>query len=1011
MDQTQPRHTLLIVEDNPITRKSVRVTLQLEGYDLIEAETGAQALAYVARQRPDLILLDLLLPDIHGAEVVKKIRALPNGPEIPIIAFSGFLSRLEEARVSAAGFTDFLLKPVEPARLIATVKNYLAPQAAPIKAERTHRVLLVDDDPVQLKLIRLQLAQAGFVITGAHNGVEALEAIRAARPEVVITDILMPQMDGFELCFAMRNDSELKHIPLVMVSANYLEPADHQLAGRVGASGFVHREQGANALVRTVLEAISRPVPPATIGAAEFYQERHNRVVLQLERQTDLHAVCAQRTAVQSAILHELGSIFEALTKRLDLESALEEILAYCLDGAGLSKGALYMTESNGPLVLRAQFGCAHALHAAQGFFGLADIFQRTLRTGESLMIPSHDLSSERTMAFLKHADVASALIVPVRFGERDFAALLLMSLHRDLLDDDWLSFGRALAAQIGQSVALSRTFYRLVESEQRYKSLFQYANDAICITDSQGHITDANPAACTMFGYPIDLLRGIRLGNVLAGPDSNKWPHDLREYTQTGVLHAEFNYLAPNGKLKVLEVRGTRAQEGAFLNLVLDISERRSAEQTIERLAYHDPLTGLANRALLQQLLRETLSRVQPAPPTLAVALINISSFREVNDTLGHRQGDELLKQVGQRLRATVQAGDTVARFAADEFGLLLLVRSQPEADALLRTVYDSFLTPFLVASIPLEVQVSIGAAFAPDHGSDADMLMQRADIALNVAKAARRRCLFYDAKIDNYDPRRLGLLSELRAAIADGVLRLDYQPKVMLNGRRVLGVEALARWPHPKRGLIPPTEFIPLAEKTGLIEEVTRYVLRSALKQMRQWQHSGLDLEVALNVSSRDLQADDFIDEIQSSLNEFAFSPNRLVFEITESSIMTDPEGARAKLIELFGLGVRFAIDDFGTGYSSLSYLKDLPVSQLKIDKSFVKHIAESGSRAIIRSTIELAHNLGLSVVAEGVEDAVTAEQLTDMGCDVAQGFYFCQPLPLEEFERWHADNAGGR
>ena len=1008
MSEADKTSTILIVEDNPITRKGVRLALQLEGYRLLEADSAVQALACVNAEPIDLVLLDLLLPDVHGADLLQQIRALPNARDIPVIAFSGFLSKFEELRVSQAGFTDFLLKPVEPSRLVALIKIYLAPKA-PLSAapERTYRVLLVDDDPVQLKLMRLQLAQAGLVIATAGGGREALDMMRAHPPELVITDVLMPQMDGFELCLQMRSDPALARIPVVMISANYLEPADHELAARVGAGAFVHREQGASALLRAVFDALRKPVAPATISADVFKEERHTRVVRQLERQTNLHAACAQRTVVQSSILNELGLIFETLTKRQDLETALDEILAYCLDGAGLSKGVLYMTESNGPLVMRAQFGCGHALHAAQSFFGLADIFQRALRTSESVAIPSPELTHERTSAFLKHADVASALIIPVRFGERDFAVLLLLSLHRALLDEDWLSFGRALASQIGQSVALSRTFYRLVESEQRYRSLFTNANDAICITDSQGHISDANPAACRLFGYPIELLRSIRFGNVLAGPDQHKWPEALREYTQSGVLQAEFSYLAPNGKLKILEVRGARSQQGTFLNIVLDISERRNAEQTIEQLAFYDSLTGLPNRALLHRLCVKA-AKSGKHEAVLCVALINILNFREINDTLGHRQGDELLKQVGQRLRATIPAGDTVARLSADEFGLLMLDGGRSMSELVLEKVYKSFNSPFLIAGIPLQLQVGIGAAVSPDHGSDPETLMQRADIALNVAKVQRRQIQFYDVRIDHYDPRKLSLISDLRSAVAEGQLLLHYQPKILLHESRIVGVEALARWLHPKRGSISPAEFIPLAEKTGVIDELTRWVVRTALLQVRDWQRDGLDLEMAVNISPRDLHDDDFVRHVKVMLSELAFTPNRLVFEITEGSVMTDPEGARAKLIELFDLGIRFAIDDFGTGYSSLSYLKDLPVSQLKIDKSFVLHMAESGNRAIIRSTIDLAHNLGLTVVAEGVEDGATADQLAEMGCDIAQGYHFGHPLPIAEFEQWRLQHA---
>lgn len=994
---------ILVVEDNSITRKSVRIALGVEGYRVAEAASGAAAIEAARAEPPDLVLLDLLLPDVRGAELVPQLRVLPGGSEIPILAFSGFVSRMEEARVASAGFTDFILKPIEPSRLVNLVAGYLVPRqsAAPLVAAG-RKLLLADDDPVQLKLLRLQFEHAGFRVSTAADGSDALDKARVDRPDLIVTDVLMPNMDGYELCLAVRYDRDLQVTPLVMISANYLDGADRALGERVGANAFLCREEGFPKLLQTALAVLDQSGPPPQIEPDDFDDERYNQMVQQLERQVNLQLACSQRTTAQSAILQELGMISETLSKRRDLESALDEILAYCLDGAGLSKGVLYLTEAHGPLMMRGQFGCTETLEQARSFFGIPEVFQRALRSGDTIVIPSVDVLAMHGAQFLNQSHSRSALIIPLQFGDQDFAVLLLLSAQQDLLEEDWLAFGRALATQIGQSVALSRAFHNLASSEHRYRSLFETANEGICVTDNEGRVIDVNPSASKLFGYPAELLHGIHIGHILAGPDRSRWPVSLIDYKRSGSLQEEFSYLAPSGTVKTLEVRGTRAQPGANLNIVLDISERRHAEQMIHRLAYRDPLTDLPNRVSLQEKLQTALN-TPGVKPAVALLLLNLNNFRQINDALGHRNGDELLKQVAIRLKDILSESEMVARLAADEFGAILPHLGPRDIDVVVSKIVDAFKSPFVVAEIPLDIQPSIGIASYPEHGADADTLFQHADLALNTAKVRHHPYAVYNAADDHFSPQQLSLMAELRTAIAQDALVLHYQPKVELSGGEIVGVEALVRWRHPQRGLLPPAEFIPPAEKTGLIDELTRWVTKAALRQSKLWTEAGLSLEMAINVSARNLQDSEFVQHTTDLLAQTACSPQQLVFEITESAIMLDPDGAKNKLNVLRELGIRFAIDDFGTGYSSLSYLKDLPVSQLKIDKAFVSHINDSGSAAIVRSTVELAHNFNLSVVAEGVEDVATAAQLREMGCDAGQGYYFCHPIPSEELEAW--------
>jgi diguanylate cyclase (GGDEF)-like protein/PAS domain S-box-containing protein len=1001
------RPLIMVVEDNPITRKSVRLALQAENYRVAEAETGAIAIAQMRAETPDLVLLDLLLPDIHGVDLIAQLRAMPGGGDIPILAFSGFISKMEEARIAGAGFTDFLLKPLEPSRLVRTVASFLAPRpktAPSLGAKR--RLLLADDDPVQLKLLRLQFEHAGFTVQLAHDGAEALAAAQREPPDLIVADVLMPDLDGYDLCLAVRNDPRLRSVPLILVSANYLEETDQSLGVRVGACAFLYRDQGFEALLRAAQDSMARPVPGISADAHELKTERHTQIVRQLERQVGMHAASAQRNAIQSAILHELSLISETLAKRQDLESALDEILAYCLDGAGLSKGALYLIENDTRLVLSAQYGCTGAIEMARAFFGVSHIFQRALQTGLSLMVPSADVPPAQGEKLLGQAQAKSALIIPVRAGDKDVAVLLLLSLHRDLLEEDWIAFGRSLAAQIGQAVALSRAFYRLAESEQRYRSLFEAANDGICVTDDDGRVVDANPAICALAGYSPELFRGMDMAHLLTGAERENWPKTLYGFRRTGNMSGVFSYTMQSGTVKTVEVQGTRVMPGLYLNIVRDITERRRAEQTIHDLAYRDTLTGLSNRVALQKRLEQGLAQSQTKHQTLALILLNLDNFRDINETLGHPNGDLVLKHVAARLQEILWEPDMVARLAADEFALLLpRLAEARHIKLVVDKITQGFKAPFTVVGIPLDIQPTLGVALSPEHGTDADTLFQRADIALHSAKKSHRRYAIYDPAKNQADPRQLALIAELREAIQSDRLVLHYQPKINAQTNAVIGMEALVRWPHAVHGMIPPDDFIPMAERTGLINPLTAWVLRSALRQTSAWSTAGKNFSIAINLSTRDLQQEDIAAEIQELVHCNNLPPARVTLEITEGAAMVNPKRAHTILGKLRAFGIRIAIDDFGTGHSSLAYLKQLPADQLKIDKSFVMDIKDKGNAAIVRSTIELAHHLGLEVTAEGVEDKEALQDLKTLGCDVAQGYYIGRPMPAAQIDAWCA------
>jgi len=423
------------------------------------------------------------------------------------------------------------------------------------------------------------------------------------------------------------------------------------------------------------------------------------------------------------------------------------------------------------------------------------------------------------------------------------------------------------------------------------------------------------------------------------------------------------------------------------------------------QQQALHDDLTGLPNRALLQDRTTRLLIDRAHNGNRLAVMLLDLDHFKEINDTLGHHVGDVLIRELGARLQTAVREGDTVARLGGDEFAILVAgMDTADDAVYVAERIVRALREPFNIEGVRLDVQASIGIAISPEHGLDVETLIQRADVALYTAKEERGCWCMYSPEADRYTVERLALLGELRSGLESGQLTVYYQPKSDARTGVIVGMEALARWQHPTRGLVPPDEFIPLAENTGLIGQLTFEVLRQALVQVRKWHDAGMRLGVSVNLSARQLTDLDLPRDIDALLVEFGLMPSVLTLEVTESTIMADPSRTMTVLRLLADLGVALSIDDFGTGYSSLSYLKRVDAHELKIDKSFVMGMSHNSNDAVIvRSTIELGHNLGLRMVAEGVEDAETWRLLRALGCDVVQGYHLSRPLPPEQITDW--------
>ncbi len=446
-----------------------------------------------------------------------------------------------------------------------------------------------------------------------------------------------------------------------------------------------------------------------------------------------------------------------------------------------------------------------------------------------------------------------------------------------------------------------------------------------------------------------------------------------------------------------------------AFLR---DITDTKNQLLMLRRQAMYDVLTDLPNRMLLFERLERAIENARRDKGITALLLMDLDRFKDINDTFGHHFGDMVLKQIAVRLRNLLHSSDTLARLGGDEFGVVLTrVSDAGDVTAVARKILDSLEQPFAIEGHLLEVSTSIGIALYPTHGTDVRTLVRRADVAMYAAKEANVGYAFHNEEHESHSPEQLALTVEMRSAMEHDEFVLYYQPKIHLGSGLMTRAEVLIRWNHPKRGLLAPAAFIPIAERTGLIKPLTDWIIDRMLKQCRQWHDAGAPVHVAVNISPKSLQEQVLPVKFQAALDKWNIDPRFVKVEITESSIMADPAHALAITSMLQSMGIRISLDDFGTGFSSLTNLRQLPIDELKIDKSFVMGMtASEADTTIVRTMVDLAHNLGKQVCAEGVEDELTWRRLGEMGCDLAQGYWISKPLPAEDFLAWLVETFWG-
>jgi diguanylate cyclase (GGDEF)-like protein/PAS domain S-box-containing protein len=708
-----------------------------------------------------------------------------------------------------------------------------------------------------------------------------------------------------------------------------------------------------------------------------------------------------------AAVGLDLKAVMQRIADRTRELTAGTSAAVRLLDGDALVCGAT----SGAPEIQR-----PHRLPIGDNLSGHA------MRSGRSLLCLDTETDERVDSALSRSRGVRSIIAVPLLHAGQAVGLLLLYGAEANAFGERDVTMMELLSVVLSAAMAHAAEFEAKrdqVEALARFEATFAGALTGMLLMDLDGRIIDSNPAIQKLLGLSHGELEGRRTSEFVH-PDDRQEARAayLRMIAGGGPsLRIHHRFMGHTGEVVWVDasaslVRDSHGQKSFAIGMIQDVTQRKKAEAALlsqaalnEHQSLHDALTGLANRTLFRNRIDHAVKARRRTDARAAVLVMDLDGFKEINDSLGHAAGDDLLVELARRLKETLRSSDTVARLGGDEFGVLLPQASVPdEVNRAVERMQAAIQDPIILHGLELSLEASIGIALYPDDGNDVESLLRCADGAMYHAKEEKLGWAFYDSSCVRHDAGRLTLMAELRRGLDRRELVLYYQPKAVLADGEVHAVEALLRWNHPVRGLVAPDEFIPMAQQTCLIKPLTLYVIDEALRQCRSWQDDGLRLAIAVNLSARSLVDADFPTQVAGLLERWNVEPGLLEFEITESAMLADP--ARTKLIleHLSAMGIRLSIDDFGTGYSSLAYLKRLPVSEIKVDRSFVMNMEQDEDDAtIVRSTIDLGRNLGLDVVAEGVESKQVWERLKALGCTAAQGYYLSRAVPAAELQTW--------
>lgn len=609
---------------------------------------------------------------------------------------------------------------------------------------------------------------------------------------------------------------------------------------------------------------------------------------------------------------------------------------------------------------------------------------------------------------FLGTTGIASAYALPLKDPNKPLGAIAFYSRSPEAFQPAECAFLEEIAEQLTLFIRIGRDHERL---KLQSVAMTEAANP-IMITSRDGRIEWVNDAVLELTGYSERELIGktpriFKSGLTPTSVFSDMWNTILSGWVWEGeILNRRKDGSQYPIEAIITPILDSKGQVVRFVSTLQNIADKKEAEEKIRHMAQHDVLTGLPNRLLFKDRLQQAISRAKRSDESLAVLFFDLDRFKEINDSQGHEVGDQLLIEVSRRVRGMLRETDTLSRFGGDEFVVIQTdVHSKEDSEILAKRILGQFLFPFSVGEQMLRTSASIGITLCPQDDTDPDQLLRNADLAMYKAKAeGRNNFCFYEHHLKSRVEARIVLEDKLRGVVGWEDFELHYQPQIDVRSDKILRVEALARWKHPVDGFISPSQFIPIAEETGLILTLGEWVLKTALAQAAAWEREGLPTPIiSVNVSARQFDHPDFVDLVKRSVAEFGDIGRKLELELTESMVMKAPEQAGEALRSLKDLGVNALIDDFGTGYSSLAYLTRFPIQAIKIDRSFVKDLdADRHAQTIVRAIISLAHGLGISVVGEGVETLHQKEILIELGCDALQGFLIGAPMPAEELTR---------
>ncbi len=828
------------------------------------------------------------------------------------------------------------------------------------------RIVIVDDRAPNLKILRRFAERLGDDVSVAtfSDAEAALRNIELTQPDLIVTDYVMPGMNGEEFIRCCRDKAETRDVPIIVVTA-FEDKAFRYRALDSGASDFLL----------------------SPVDAREFCIRARNLLTIRQQQKT----LRSRARLLESELAVTLRHHAEEIRRR-------EQQLRRIIDSL---PALIRACDLEGRVLL------ANSYH--ERFFKTEPSRLEDVEVG--VVFGDEFVARQREMnrQVAKHRVPTTG--VEETLCDRDGNTRVLLTTKAPLFDRQ---------GGVDQIVTVSlditdrkRGEQARKESEQRYRDLVEGSVLGIVVARG-GRAIFANRTYAAIFGYsgPEEILALDRLDRLYAPSERERVRHFLaaRETGASTPVHYEFQGIRKNGALIWVETQTREivwAGERAVQETVADITLRKQYEEQLQRQANFDDVTGLPNRVLALDRLRGAVISAGRHHHKVGVLFIDLDHFKKINDTLGHAIGDQLLKLAAERLSRCVRAEDTVARLGGDEFIVVLpKVASAAHAEPVIQKILDVFSQPFRLGSEEAFVTASIGVTVCPDDGHDPNVLMRNADAAMYRAKEQGRNTFhFFTPELNQRALERMRMESHLLRALDRGEFALHYQPIVDLRAGTVVGAEALLRWFNPTLGAVAPERFIPLAEDTGLIVPIGRWVVETACEQLSAWRAAGLSpLRLSINISSRQFRGANLIEALGEALDRFGVAAYHVELEITEGLLMDELPQTRANFHDLASLSVRISLDDFGTGYSSLKYLRQFPVDTLKIDKTFIREVAtDPGNATVVEAIIAMAHRLGIQVIGEGVETEAQLDFIRSRGCDLAQGYLFSYPLPPDEFLGW--------